>query len=63
MSRTDRRSFLGAVSLLGIGVAATRGASSLFAEARISRAAWDLAWLDDLKGQHRQVFDLDGRNP
>src|SRR5215211_7802810 len=63
MPSTDRRSFLATISLLGAGAMATRRPRSMFAEARVSRTSWDLAWLDDLKGQHRQVFDLDGRNP
>ena len=48
---------------LGIGAVATRASGSLYAEPRVRRAPWDLAWLDDFSGQHRQVFDLDGRNP
>jgi hypothetical protein len=62
MSSTDRRSFFGAVSLLGLG-AVTRASGPLFAQAPAARVPWDLAWLDDFTGQHRQVFDLDGRNP
>jgi hypothetical protein len=61
MSSTNRRSFLGA-SLLGVGALATRGGGSLFAQNRVAAAPWDLAWLEDFKGKHRQVFDLDGRN-
>jgi hypothetical protein len=63
MPSTNRRSFLGTVSLLGIGAVATRASGPLYAQARAGSAPWDLAWLDDFNGQHRQVFDLDGRNP
>jgi hypothetical protein len=28
-----------------------------------STANWDLGWLDDLKGQHKQVFDMADANP
>jgi hypothetical protein len=58
----DRRSF---VSALGVGVAgATILPAALAAAERreIAAPTWDLDWLDQFKGKHRQVFDLDGRN-
>ncbi len=58
MSRESRRRFLGTLtSTLGLGML---GAEWSPLEAW---APWDLAWLDRLKGKHRQVFDLGGRNP
>lgn len=53
-STTDRRGFLSAVAALGTGAALSTeiGARSLFAD-----PASD-AWLDRLKGKHRQLFDV-----
>jgi hypothetical protein len=60
---TDRRSFL---SALGFGVVGASLLPEKLAHAgatETARAPWDLAWLDTMKGKHRQVFDLGGRNP
>src|SRR2546426_7352756 len=49
---TDRRGFVGAVASMGAGLAL--GAD---ARAQQSASASD-AWLDQLKGKHRQLFDV-----
>jgi hypothetical protein len=61
---TARRSFLGALAALS-GTALLRKASAAPAPAPLDQtrtpvvgATWDLSWLDDLHGKHRQVFDL-----
>jgi len=59
---TNRRSFLGVLSALG-GAAVLRpiDANASGARARQSLAAsgeWDLSWLDQLQGKHKQVFDM-----
>jgi hypothetical protein len=59
---SSRRSFLGVLSALG-GAAVFRpvDAHASAAHARRSRPAsgeWDLSWLDQLQGKHKQVFDL-----
>ena len=53
---TDRRGFVGAVAALGVGVAlgAETGAPRLLGA---QQPASD-AWLDRLKGKHRQLFDV-----
>jgi hypothetical protein len=68
---TARRSFLGALAAL-TGTAVWREA--LAQPASVTRVPspargerWDLSWLDELRGKHRQVFDLgtlsDGGSP
>ena len=58
-----RRSFLGSIA----GAAAATVLGSLLPGRRLEaavvpsvapRAPWDLAWLDQLKGKHRQVFEV-----
>jgi hypothetical protein len=48
---------------MAVGVVATRRAGFPYAEGSVRHAPWDLTWLDDFNGVHRQVFDLDGRSP
>jgi len=59
---TDRRRFVGAVATLGAGVAlgAGTGVHRLFVAQQPAGApvATSDAWLDHLKGRHRQLFDV-----
>lgn len=41
-----------------IDVAASPAAAQSSSAAAAAAPAWDLAWMDDLKAKHRQVFDL-----
>ncbi|MGH7695063.1 MAG: twin-arginine translocation signal domain-containing protein, partial [Gemmatimonadaceae bacterium] len=58
----SRRSFLGVLSAMA-GTAVLRPAEAQ-ASASYSRRSlppteeWDLSWLDQLQGKHKQVFDL-----
>ena len=61
---SSRRSFLGVLSAVG-GAAVLRpvDAHASAGHARRSLPAsgeWDLSWLDQLQGKHKQVFDLGG---
>src|SRR5512140_1967180 len=58
---TDRRSFL--TKLSGISaLALISPLAQLEAEETTTAAApWDLSWMDQLKGKHKQLFDLGGR--
>jgi len=55
----SRRSFMSAVTSL-VGVAAIHAAGSEAAAQTPPSSAqtWDLRWMDELKAQHKQVFDL-----
>jgi len=59
----DRRSFLAA---LGGSAAVTPALRAQGAGAqpsgRAAAAAWDLGWLDQFKGKHKQIFDLHSFN-
>jgi hypothetical protein len=61
-TRQNRRSFMSVLtSLAGIAVLESTGTA---AEAQTAAAAkWDLAWIDDLKGTHMQVFDMADADP
>jgi len=52
---SSRRLFLG--TLTGL-VAARQLAAQPPARAAAAATTWDLAWLDEFKGKHKQVFDL-----
>jgi hypothetical protein len=59
---TARRSFLGALAALS-GTALLRQAVAEPAPLTrfpdpLTGGTWDLSWLDDIRGKHRQVFDL-----
>jgi hypothetical protein len=66
-SERSRRSFLTALTSLA-GVTAIQGSDSHAATGRhagqplqerpAAAPAWDLHWMDELKAQHKQVFDL-----
>ena len=53
----DRREFL--TSLMGIsGVVSVAPAASAQSAPQRTAVEWDLSWLDQLKGKHKQVFDI-----
>jgi len=59
-----RRSFMSVLTTLA-GVTAVKAASTQVA-AQVppgSAQTWDLRWIDDLKAQHKQVFDLADADP
>ena len=60
----SRRSFMSLLSWLA-GATALQSSASLAAAQTTSTPAqsWDLRWIDDLKGTHKQVFDLADANP
>ncbi len=58
---TDRRSFLTRLSGMS-AVALMSPLAQLEAEEAMSAASpWDLSWMDQLKGKHKQVFDFGNR--
>jgi hypothetical protein len=61
-SPTNRRSFVSTLGAL-TGLAFLRPSAATAGVAPIGRTApWDLAWIDGLKGKHRQVFDFGSRD-
>ena len=59
----SRRSFISLVSWLA-GMSAARSAGLEAAQApNASPQNFDLRWIDDLKGQHKQVFDMADADP
>jgi hypothetical protein len=57
--RTPRRSFIASIAL----AAGATAIAPLFPRARLAAgelpdAPWDLSWLDELRGKHKQVFDV-----
>jgi hypothetical protein len=63
-TRQSRRSFVSVLSWLA-GMTALRavGAEAAAQEPAASTQNWDLRWIDDLKGQHKQVFDMADADP
>lgn len=59
----DRRSFVSVIASLA-GFAAVGSPAETVAAQAPARAegGWDLTWIDQLKGQHRQVYDLGGHD-
>src|SRR5580765_6999664 len=59
-----RRSFMSVLTTLA-GVTAVKAASAQAAAQAPAGSAqnWDLRWIDDLKAQHKQVFDLADADP
>jgi hypothetical protein len=55
MSRPTRRGFLTALGALAGGAVLPR---ALAGAPDAAQNGWDLSWLDDLRGKHRQVFDM-----
>ena len=60
--RQSRRSFITVLSSLASITALKTGAAAAAGQAPAA-PAWDLAWVDDLKGQHKQVFDMADSDP
>lgn len=57
--RQHRREFLGTMAVAGGLVGALPGVlTAAGGRTAVSTGPWDLAWLDDIKGKHRQLFDL-----
>ena len=59
MTNHDRRTFLTAVSGL-VAAPALASAAPAMQPPAAGAQAWDLSWLDQLKGKHKQVFDMGG---
>lgn len=59
MSMHNRRSFVSAVASLA-GVAAVQSSGSVAAAQSLPLVVgqFDMTWLDEMKGQHKQVYDL-----
>jgi hypothetical protein len=54
-----RRSFISAVaSLAGVAAAQPAAARGVSQTANRPQGTWDLSWLDQLKGSHKQLYDL-----
>lgn len=54
-----RRSFISAVaSLAGVAAAQSSAAQGVSPAPNRAQGSWDLAWLDQLKGAHKQLYDL-----
>lgn len=64
ISRQSRRSFLSVVTSIA-GVTAIHAATTEAAAQAPAAATpnWDLKWIDDLKGPHKQVFDFADTDP
>ena len=54
-----RRSFISAVaSLAGVAAAQSSAAQGVSQTPNRPQGSWDLSWLDQLKGSHKQLYDL-----
>jgi hypothetical protein len=60
--RQDRRSFMTVLSSLA-GLTAFQTVGTRAAAQGAAAQAWDLRWVDDLKGRHKQVFDMADADP
>src|SRR6476660_8395516 len=60
--RQSRRSFITVLSSLA-GMTAIQTVGTEAAGQTSAAPAWDLRWVDDLKGQHKQVFDMADSDP
>lgn len=58
---TDRRSFVARLSGLSAVALMSPLAGLEAEEARLVASPWDLSWMDQLKGKHKQIFDLGNR--
>jgi hypothetical protein len=61
-TRQNRRSFMSVLTSLA-GIAALESTGTAADAQTTATAKWDLAWIDDLKGKHMQVFDLADGDP
>jgi intracellular sulfur oxidation DsrE/DsrF family protein len=60
-SSNSRRTFLSAVaSIAGLAAADAASAQDSRASAAPSSGRFDLSWLDQMKGKHKQLYDLGG---
>ena len=60
----SRRSFLSVLTSLAGVTAVQAGSSQAAAQVPAASAqSWDLRWLDDLKAQHKEVFDMADSDP
>jgi hypothetical protein len=60
----SRRSFMSVLtSLAGITAIQAAGTQAAAQAPAASAQNWDLRWIDELKGQHKQVFDLLDADP
>src|SRR6266550_3396239 len=63
-TRQSRRSFMSVLSsLAGMTAIQAIGTEAAAQTPAGSTQAFDLRWLDDLKGQHKQVFDMLDADP
>jgi hypothetical protein len=62
--RQSRRSFMSVLTSLAGVTAIQAGNSRAAAQVPAGSAPnWDLRWMDDLKGQHKEVFDMADSDP
>jgi len=62
--RQSRRSFMSVLTSLAGVTAIQAGNSRAAAQVPTGSAPnWDLRWMDDLKGQHKEVFDMADSDP
>ena len=62
--RQGRRSFLSVLtSLAGVTAIQAAGTQAAAQVPAGSAQNWDLRWIDDLKGQHKEVFDMADADP
>jgi hypothetical protein len=60
----DRRSFISSVaSLAGLAVARISADQQPREQPAAAAGGFDLAWLDQMKGKHKQLYDLGGLDP
>ena len=60
-SSHGRRSFISTVaSLAGLAAARVSAAQQPRGQAPAASGGFDMAWLDQMKGQHKQLYDLGG---
>jgi hypothetical protein len=58
-SSQSRRSFISALtSMAGVAAINAAGSDAAAQTPAASAQTWDLRWMDELKAQHKQVFDL-----
>jgi hypothetical protein len=58
----SRRSFVSLLSSVA-GIAAVHETSAAAAQRPASAPGWDLSWMDQLKGRHKQVHDMADTDP
>ena len=62
--RQSRRSFISVLTSLAGATAIQASSDVVSAQAPAGSAQnWDLKWIDDLKAQHKQVFDMADSDP